>query len=276
MDTITRGNPGKIQGNSSMALYQLDSSGNPGKKAIETALDAKEQFLIWAYRDLVGFVTDLRATRTTNKQRMDWRRSYSINWLYDLVNVFSPSSYNEILYEANAMPTKMSTGPSRDPGNTTEGSWVSLSSLESFFVDGVVPTSNFREALLAKTGQTTSHLATRQRQAARAASQGAVDIHGLLDLNLNSWFNKKSNLILYRMVDWNPDAISDNDETYVDPETNEPRFKDSVLVRSAKAFGIGDSQMLHLRDTMSRMTESNNVDVSRMKSVVPEGYSTNL
>lgn len=82
---------------------------------------------------------------------------------------------------------------------------------ESFFVDGVVPTSNFREALLAKTGQTTSHLATRQRQAARAASQGAVDIHGLLDLNLNSWFNKKSNLILYRMVDWNPDAISDND-----------------------------------------------------------------
>lgn len=64
MDTITRGNPGKIQGNSSMALYQLDSSGNPGKKAIETALDAKEQFLIWAYRDLVGFVTDLRATRS--------------------------------------------------------------------------------------------------------------------------------------------------------------------------------------------------------------------
>ncbi|KAF7561183.1 hypothetical protein G7046_g2947 [Stylonectria norvegica] len=112
MDTITRGDPDKIQGNFHMALHELDSDGKISGTVAETAIDVKEQFLIYAFQDLVDFVTDFQSTRSgkpskamnaelvnwnpnfnlqraTKKQRMDWRRQYTIMWLYDLVNVFS-------------------------------------------------------------------------------------------------------------------------------------------------------------------------------------------
>lgn len=65
-----------------------------------------------AYEDLLDFVVDFQHTRSgkptksmmaqirdwdpkfnvrtaTKEQRIKWRRSYTINWLYDLVNLFS-------------------------------------------------------------------------------------------------------------------------------------------------------------------------------------------
>jgi hypothetical protein len=67
---------------------------------------------VHAYNDLVTFITDFQKNRSgkptkatqsqlsdwsptfnlqraTNEERISWRRSYTINWLYDLVNVFS-------------------------------------------------------------------------------------------------------------------------------------------------------------------------------------------
>ena len=75
-------------------------------------IDIKEQFWVNTYNDLVSFVTDFQKNRSgkptksmqaqiskwdpnfdlrraTNEERLNWRRSYTINWLYDLVNVFS-------------------------------------------------------------------------------------------------------------------------------------------------------------------------------------------
>lgn len=75
-------------------------------------LDVQEHFLVYAYRDLLDFITDFQKTRSgkptkpilkeiqnwdptfdlqqaTKEQRIKWRRAYTINWLYDLVNVFS-------------------------------------------------------------------------------------------------------------------------------------------------------------------------------------------
>lgn len=112
MNTITRGNIEKAQGNFTMALHALGPDGSSANKVRETKVDVKEQFLIHAYRDLVDFVTDFQKTRSgkptkrmlaeirdwdpnfnlqkaTNEQRLRWRRSYTISWLYDLVNVFS-------------------------------------------------------------------------------------------------------------------------------------------------------------------------------------------
>ncbi|KAK4210691.1 hypothetical protein QBC37DRAFT_447678 [Rhypophila decipiens] len=124
MNTITRGNVEKSQGMFTVLLYRQpameDSDGEeivvpggPGlEKVVENHIDVKEQFLIHAYNDLLDFVLDFQKNRTgkptkkmlaeikdwdpkfdlqraTNEERVKWRRSYTINWLYDLVNVFS-------------------------------------------------------------------------------------------------------------------------------------------------------------------------------------------
>lgn len=79
-------------------------------KTMETRPDIKELFLIHTYHDLVDFITDYQKTRSgkptkrmlaqignwnpnldlqnaTKEERIKWRRSYTINWLYDLVNI---------------------------------------------------------------------------------------------------------------------------------------------------------------------------------------------
>lgn len=112
MRTITRGDIEKAQGNFTMTLYRTWSADGQAEKVEEANLDVKEQFLIYAYWDLIDFVTDFQATRSgeptkrmleeidkwnptldlqhaTKEQRHRWRRSYTINWLYDLVNVYS-------------------------------------------------------------------------------------------------------------------------------------------------------------------------------------------
>ncbi|KAL7955682.1 hypothetical protein V8C34DRAFT_290742 [Trichoderma compactum] len=121
MQTITRGNIEKAQGNYIMTLYRIHGADGSTEEMEETKLDVKEQFLIHAYQDLVDFVTDFQATRSgkptkrmlaeidrwnptldlrraTKEQRQRWRRSYTINWLYDLVNV-----YSSIVVQRNTM-----------------------------------------------------------------------------------------------------------------------------------------------------------------------------
>ncbi|KAG9230485.1 hypothetical protein BJ875DRAFT_520044 [Amylocarpus encephaloides] len=107
MYTITFGNP-----NDPRIGFRLRHSDEKSGAPLETPVDVREQFLIYAFTDLVDFVTDFQHTRTgkptkrmlgelqgwdplmdlqhaSTKKRMRWRRAYTINWLYDLVNVFS-------------------------------------------------------------------------------------------------------------------------------------------------------------------------------------------
>jgi hypothetical protein len=83
----------------------------PGIQTGRRELDLKERLLIFSYEALVEFIFDYRKTcsgkptktmakslqnwksdldlqHTDKEQRLAWRRSYTINWLYDLVNVF--------------------------------------------------------------------------------------------------------------------------------------------------------------------------------------------
>ncbi|KAK5659985.1 hypothetical protein OQA88_13451 [Cercophora sp. LCS_1] len=76
------------------------------------AIDIKEHLLVHTFRDLIDFLVDFQKSRTgkptkrmlaqlkgwdskfnlqqaTNEERVRWRRSYTINWLYDLVNLYS-------------------------------------------------------------------------------------------------------------------------------------------------------------------------------------------
>ncbi|KAI1112357.1 hypothetical protein F5Y14DRAFT_442694 [Nemania sp. NC0429] len=112
MNTITRGDPDKAQGMFTVARHMISPDRARTMKVQETAIDVKEQFLIYAYQDLVDFVTDFQNThsgkptkrmlgqikdwnpnldlqRASETERLKWRRDYTINWLYDLVNIFS-------------------------------------------------------------------------------------------------------------------------------------------------------------------------------------------
>lgn len=112
MKTITRGDPEKAQGMFHLGLHLMKPGSGVVEQVQEMDLDVKEQFLIHSYWDLLDFITDFQKTRSgkptkpmlseirdwdpnfdlqraSKAQRIKWRRSYTINWLYDLVNVFS-------------------------------------------------------------------------------------------------------------------------------------------------------------------------------------------
>lgn len=111
MNTITRGDPDKIQGNFHVSLHKI-SPDNSTETVADRALDVKEQLFINTYYDMRDFIADFQKTRSgkptkrmlseignwdphidprklTKEERRKWRRSYTINWLYDLVNLFS-------------------------------------------------------------------------------------------------------------------------------------------------------------------------------------------
>lgn len=77
----------------------------------EYDIDVREEFLLHSYQDLFDFITDYQNTRSgkptkamlksiqncnpkldlqraTKEQRLNWRRAFTINCLYDLVNIF--------------------------------------------------------------------------------------------------------------------------------------------------------------------------------------------
>lgn len=110
--TITRGNVERAKGMFSMALYKIGPDGSSAEPVKKANVDVEEHFLLHAYNDLFDFITDFQKTRSgkptkamlaelrdwdpnlnleraSKAQRLKWRRSYTINWLYDLVNLFS-------------------------------------------------------------------------------------------------------------------------------------------------------------------------------------------
>jgi hypothetical protein len=94
----------------SVALWKLDSTLERASKQQEFTIDLEELLLVNAYRDLTDFVIDFQQNRTgrptkrmqkqltwnpgldlhraTRSERLAWHRALTINWLYDLVNLF--------------------------------------------------------------------------------------------------------------------------------------------------------------------------------------------
>ncbi|KAJ0359607.1 hypothetical protein COL26b_014309 [Colletotrichum chrysophilum] len=104
-DTLTRGGLHRLQKVAEeKAAADRDHHG--------CLVDVKEQLLMYTYQDLLDFCTDFQKSRngkptkamrakiglwdpklsletTTKEERILWRRKFTINWLYDLVNEYS-------------------------------------------------------------------------------------------------------------------------------------------------------------------------------------------
>ncbi|CAH0046133.1 unnamed protein product [Clonostachys solani] len=112
LNAMTRGSPEKLRNNFRVDMWASGPGGQAARQVHNTYLDIEEHFLIYSYKDLCDFVTDFQLNRTgkptkrmqaeignwnpklnlanaTKEERIQWRRAYTINWLYDLVNVFS-------------------------------------------------------------------------------------------------------------------------------------------------------------------------------------------
>ncbi|KAI1323447.1 hypothetical protein F5Y16DRAFT_425185 [Xylariaceae sp. FL0255] len=112
VNTITKGDPEGAQGRLTGRVVFMNSEGTEIESAEEIKIDTKEQFMLNTYQDLLDFVLDYQHTRSgkpakamiaqirgwdpyhelrraTKDQRIKWRRSYTIKWLYGLFNVFS-------------------------------------------------------------------------------------------------------------------------------------------------------------------------------------------
>ncbi|OTB02229.1 hypothetical protein M426DRAFT_13676 [Hypoxylon sp. CI-4A] len=112
MQTVVGRHADKDQDDFSVFPSGEQSNSTISPNVQQANVDMKEQLLVYAYRDLVDFVTDFQKTRSGKptdsmkaqirhwdlefdplhanaEQRLKWRRSYTINWLYDLVYVFS-------------------------------------------------------------------------------------------------------------------------------------------------------------------------------------------
>ncbi|GJC99709.1 hypothetical protein ColKHC_08535 [Colletotrichum higginsianum] len=108
---ITRGNTQKAEKEFSAARHALVPD-DQSQGSDEAFVDLKEYMLSDAYRNLVDFIVDYQKNRNgfptmkmlmhttpwdpgfdlqqaTKEERLEWRRVYTINWLFDLVNHYS-------------------------------------------------------------------------------------------------------------------------------------------------------------------------------------------
>lgn len=117
VNSVTRGNIENAGRQFHIDVYNVPYGADPNtvvpQRVDSVWMDGKEQFLINTYHDLLAFLDDFRKTRSGNptknmlkeldrwpvkltpeisrnkEDRQRWRRAYTINWLYDLVNVYS-------------------------------------------------------------------------------------------------------------------------------------------------------------------------------------------
>lgn len=122
LNAITRGDINKVEGLFSVVVHifpdEKVTADNMEEKMSSTEpfqrqpINIREQFQIYTFDALVDFIVDFQKTRTgkptkamlqeindwdpnfdiedaTDDERVKWRRSFTINWLYDLVNVYS-------------------------------------------------------------------------------------------------------------------------------------------------------------------------------------------
>lgn len=138
LDHVTRGDISKVEALFTVVMHALPTdyeltAANMEQHFASTQplrkqrIDIREQFLVHSFDALCDFVKDFQKTRSgkptktmlqeingwdpdfdiegaTKEQRVKWRRSFTINWLYDFVNVFSSIVVQRNKEENNKYP----------------------------------------------------------------------------------------------------------------------------------------------------------------------------
>lgn len=112
MKTVTRGDPSKVQGKFKCVLMTHDGDPRQAERFKESYVDVYEHLQVNAFYNLRDFLLDFQKNHSgrptkrmanecsgwqpdlnfqsaTKEERLRWRRSLTINWLYDLVSQFS-------------------------------------------------------------------------------------------------------------------------------------------------------------------------------------------
>lgn len=157
------------------------------------------------------------------------------------------------------------------------------------FFGGPVPESNFEQALISVVGKSQTRQAKSRRQATRNASVGTADIHGILDLDAHQLFRQKSNLILYREADWDPDRIPESDiditsvlaairvlqtKYTVDPKTGNRVLENTDLVKRSRMQGQTDEEILRVAGLFGGLLgQQNNTLDPEVMADLAKGYT---
>lgn len=114
MNTLTRGNPDTAQRMFAVGAYSIDEYTGEVVEKKNDPVDIKECFFVHTYRDLCTFIADFQKNRSgkptkalasklgldrwdpnfnlrsaSHGDRLKWRSAYTVNFLYDLVNLHS-------------------------------------------------------------------------------------------------------------------------------------------------------------------------------------------
>lgn len=135
VQSLANGNPERCQ----QMVDEWDSKCDPEDQC--GPVDVKEMLLYYAYEVLVTFVADFQKNRNgkptkamqaslgnwdrefnlhkaTKQQRLDWRRDFGINWLYDMVNVHLSESIDPLKKNTQKQTLRLDQidlSPSEDP-----------------------------------------------------------------------------------------------------------------------------------------------------------------
>jgi hypothetical protein len=157
---------------------------------------------------------------------------------------------------------------------------------ESIFPEGI-PDSHFFSAFIKRvTLRNDRENARLRRQVARDPTK---DIHSLLDVGLNHFFNTKTALMMYYDANWLPDRIPDRDihipsvlemlrlsetKRVTDPATGLKRLQGTELVKRAKARGQDDAALLDLASIPSRTGDGMDANALMANVQALKGYKT--
>ncbi|THX60948.1 hypothetical protein D6D06_00872 [Aureobasidium pullulans] len=123
---------------------------------------------------------------------------------------------------------------------------------DSFFDQGIIPTRRFDQAWRHRTQNVRTRPLRMQRSEAARAARFGRDIHSTLSLDHNLYFRRRSNLLLYREADWDPERIPDSSmeprtalgrvrihqtKRVVDTETGAMTYEKTELIKHAIAQG---------------------------------------
>ncbi|KAI4598717.1 hypothetical protein KJ359_002609 [Pestalotiopsis sp. 9143b] len=162
---------------------------------------------------------------------------------------------------------------------------------DAFFVNGIAPTPNFQEALVARINENSGRAKAAAHRATRRSMAQANGIHGILDVKGNRYYQKPSTIVSYRKAYWNYELIPSSElsptsilamlrladtEIVLDPKTGMQRLADTKLTSRLRPDGIDEQTLLQMAWSGHRVTRDlfdDPAEMAKFATMMDPGYS---